>query len=237
MTNFLIRSAAAAVLAGSALGAQALTLNLTGFAQGAQTVTLTQAGSAVNLGTFGAGAFTGSLSGGTGFDANPFYTYCVEVTQNFSFGSPLGGYSIVDGASYFSTNFGANAALIVQRLGRLFTHLQGISLPDDTQTSAAIQYAVWESIYETGTTASFNSGSMSSSGAFRFTANANTITEATNLLAAASAVTTNRYSISVLRNAERQDFLLIRANEVSAPGSLALVALGLVAAAGLRRRA
>ena len=46
--------------------------------------------------------------------------------------------------------------------------------------------------------------------------------EATGLLAAAAAVSTNRYSISVLRNAERQDFLLISRNAVSAPGSLAL---------------
>lgn len=235
MTNLLIRSAAATLLAGAALGAQALTLNLTGFAQGSQQVTVSQAGSATNVGTFNAGAFRGSLSGGTGFDANPFYTYCVEVTQNFSWGSPLAGYSIVDGMSYF----GANAATIVQRLGRLFTHLGGITLPDDAQTSAAIQYAVWEAIYENGTVASFNAGSMSSTGAFRFStpvANAATITEATSLLAAAEAVSTNRYSISVLRNAERQDFLLISRNAVSAPGSLALTALGLVAIAGLSRR-
>jgi len=226
MKSTLIRGALGAMLLGSAISASALTLNLTGFSTaGAQTVSVTGPTSS----TVNAGAFTGSLSGAPGFDANPFYTYCVELTQTFAFGSPLPGYSIVGGMSYF----GANAATIVDRLGKLFTHLGGVNLPADAQTSTAIQLAVWDSIYESA--GSFNTGSMSVGTGFQVTsASAATVLQATNLLASAALVTNSMYSISVLTNSSQQDFLLIR--ELPLPGTLALSAFGLLALAMVRRR-
>ena len=224
----LLRGALGALLVGSAISANALTLNLTGFTSvGSQAVSVAGPTSA----SVNAGAFVGSLSGAPGFDANPFYTYCVELTQTFGFGSPLPGYSIVGGMSY--AGFGANAATIVNRLGKLFTYLAGVNLPANTQTSTAIQLAVWESIYESAP--SFNIGSMSAGTNFTVTsALAATVTQATSLLAAAAAVTTNLYSISVLTNSSQQDFLLIR--ELPLPGTLALSAFGLVALTLARRR-
>jgi len=224
----LLRGALGALLVGSAISANALTLNLTGFTSvGSQAVSVAGPTSA----SVNAGAFVGSLSGAPGFDANPFYTYCVELTQTFGFGSPLPGYSIVGGMSY--AGFGPNAAMIVGRLGKLFTYLAGVNLPANTQTSTAIQLAVWESIYESAP--SFNIGSMSAGTNFTVTsALAATVTQATSLLAAAAAVTTNLYSISVLTNSSQQDFLLIR--ELPLPGTLALSAFGLVALTLARRR-
>jgi len=228
-TNLSVfRGALGALLVGSAISANALTLNLTDFTSaGSQAVSVAGPTTA----SVPAGAFVGSLSGAPGFDANPFYTYCVELTQTFGFGSPLPGYTIVGGMSY--AGFGANAAMIVGRLGRLFTHLGGVSLPTNAQTSAAIQLAVWESIYETG--GAFSVGSMGGN-IFQVTSpsSAATVLEATTLLAAAAAVTTNLYSISVLTHITQQDFLLIR--RLPLPGTLALSAFGLVALTLARRR-
>lgn len=229
MKKILIRGALVAALMGSALSAHALTLNLTGFAQGSEAV-----GVSVPISSnVSAGAFIGSLSGAPGFNANPFLTYCVELTQNFSFGSPLPGYSIANGLSYFTLSQSASAAAaIVDRLGKLFTYLGGVGLPANSQTAAAIQIAVWESIYEGA--ANFNINPMSTSGTFQATASAGTLTLAASLLTSAAAVTTSMYSISVLENANAQDFLLIQ--QVSTPGTLALAALALSGLALVRRR-
>ncbi|MBL8326975.1 MAG: PEP-CTERM sorting domain-containing protein [Rubrivivax sp.] len=228
----LLRATTASVLAAAALSAQALTLSLTGFANGYQNMTVGSPNTSAS-----AGAFVGSLSGTGTFDRNPFYTYCVELTQNFSWGNPLANYSIVGGISYFSSvlvggnPLPAGASTIVDRLGRLFTVLGGVNLPSSSTQSAAIQLAVWESVYEAGSTLNVTAGN----GSFAAqSAPAAVISTANSLLAQAAALTQSAYSISVLRNANRQDFVLVQ--YVPEPASLGLVALALVAGFGAARR-
>ena len=124
-----------------------------------------------------------------------------------------------------------NAGTIVDRLGRLFTALGGVNLPASPTQSAAVQLAVWESIYEGHGTLSVSSGD----GLFSASAApAAVVTTANALLASAAALTHSLYSISVLRNATRQDFVLLQ--RVPEPATLLLVASALTALAWAWRR-
>lgn len=233
MKSRLLRAVVAGALACAAWSAQAMTLSLNGWANGYQTVSV----GSPNLSNQAAGAFQGTLSGSGGFDANPFYTYCVEITQNFSFGNPLQGYSVVGGVNYFSSvlvngnPLPAAATTIVDRLGRLFTVLGGANSPASSTASAAIQLAVWESVYESGGALNVSSGQGSFAAS---SAPAGVISAANTLLAQASALSQSLYSISVLSNAQRQDFVLVQ--RVPEPATLALVGMALAAGLGAVKR-
>jgi hypothetical protein len=100
--------------------------NLTNYANGS----VAASGGAPAFNT-NAGAFTGTLSGAPGFDASPFTTYCVQLSQTFGWGNLL-NYTVQGGSSYFNSQVPAlpsSGATVVDRLGKLFTWLGGVSVP------------------------------------------------------------------------------------------------------------
>lgn len=170
-----------------------------------------------------AGGFTGALTSNV-LTSPSFNTYCVELTEYFSFSqSPMTNYNVVAGATYF------NSAAKADTLGSLMTYVEAHPVTTAAQ-STSLQLAIWNTVYDTD--------SSLSSGAFEdmspYAALANTF-----LQDAASTVST--MSVYVLQKSGSQDFLLTVPNQallppVPEPSALALLLAGLGAIAFKAKR-
>ena len=223
MSKVWVRTAFAAVLgSASMLATSAPVVDLTGWTFGS--------GNSVNVTspTYSGqvGGFKGSLSGfGAPFDSASFQTYCVELTQEFSFGALMTGYSIVTPTQY-NTTYGEWATPVTtgNRIGQLITYVdEHPSAVTNAAQSTSLQLAIWNSIYDTDNTLS--------GGTFR-----DTTTYATyaNTLLVDSLSTVSDLNVYVLANASSQDFLVT--TPVPEPETFGLTAVGLAGIGFLTRR-
>jgi len=206
----------AATLAISAPAAASLVQN--SFANGSINVTVNRP-SVVGQQT-SAGGFTGVFNGAS------FLSYCIELAQQFSFGTVYTNYSVVPVASAPNTSpMGATQAMDLAKL--VAAHFSGSFA--STTLSGAMQLAIWEIVYETSgiyglTGGSFEVTSSSDAGA---------VAQANTWLLGLGSLTATA-PIIALGSPDTQDFITI----IPVPPSLALFAGGLLFGLwGVRRRA
>lgn len=220
-TRSLARTLAGTAVLTLALGATAAEVTLTGWAYGN--------GNPVNTNRYSgaAGGFKGTLTNAGAFDSQAFVTYCIELTESFSFSAqPIGRYDIVAGNVYFGAGKAAALAQLVTYVSADPTRV------DTAAESTSFQLAVWNLVYDNDYSVSV-AGSFNDSSGFA--------PYADQLLHGAAGVSRSTYSVSALRRAGTQDFLLAEPllprdaqRELPLPGTPALLASALLAL-GLRR--
>ena len=165
-----------------------------------------------------AGQFFGALGGSSATsnsrtsassESASFNAYCAELSQDFTFGVDY-EYTMVSGASYFG-------AAKASDLSRLFNAAQSFVV--DGTTSAALQAAIWEIIYEQAPSYDLTSGSFTGSG------DASAFGTINSFLQNLGSYSDAYFQVDVLVNGSRQDFVV--PTPVPEPGTWALLAAGL----------
>lgn len=163
---------AGAAMAGSAVGAHAMTMTLTNWAYGSVGVNVTYPSGTYAGG--GGGGFRGSLTGSSGHDTNNLVTYCTEIEQEFYFNTAYTDYTLTTAASYF----GATKALALARMASWVS--ANPTRVDTAVESTGLQLAIWNIVYDTDYTVG--------SGAFRVNDNTGSDVYANTLLGHATDV-------------------------------------------------
>ena len=189
--------------------ANPVTLIPTGFANGSEAFNVSVP-TIVDPNAVSTGAFTGTL------DGNPITFFCFELTQSFGFGNTYTYDDSIQSGGMYDT------------LSELFTEAFATST-SSTLNSAAFQLAVWEILEET-TPGSLSPGV--NQGTFWVTndhGNTTTVTAANALIAGLPS--TGLYTIHLLSNGNRQDFIYgnLPLKQVPEPAPLLLVGAALVA--------
>ena len=217
MRRVVLSSVVAACLALVGSQAHADDINLTGFVRNPASV-LNLTGGPVNYTDEGSGQFMGTYGSNASFQ-----TYCTDLAQTFSFNTTYTDYTVIGGVMAF----GADKSLA---LDELMSAAIRAGFPFDADSSALIQAAIWEIIYETSGSYDFASGS--------FTVTSNNATTQNYLSTAINfgglpfePVT---YHVDQLHSDNSQDFLVITA--VPEPSTYALMFAGLAGMAFVARR-
>lgn len=194
----------------------------------------------VGAGEFGAtvNSYTGGLTSANFVDSqSDFFLYCYDLFQTISAG----------GQFTYTVNYTAAQSRTLDFLGAVNYVLNGNTNawsdpfawlhPANAGVSAAIQLGIWDSLYDTDSDFSLATGSFQASGL-----DAGTTSEYALFQAAVQNASVNDVPLSqtmVLQSADHQDQITgyrPPRRDLPEPGSLALLAAGLIAA-GVARRA
>jgi len=192
---------------------------LSGFKYGSKQVTITNNGS--EIGTYGAGEYKGTLNG------QSFSTFCTDVYQSLNFG-PTHQYErlMVDQTQQLWGDVPYNPDSY-SLVSKLFT--TAYSSVNNSTTSAAFQYALWELLYEK--TGKYSIGN---SGTFWLTGTDGGAAAQANSWLGSLASAAEGHSIQSLYSGTRQD--LVIATPVPEPETYALALVSLSIVAGYARR-